>query len=73
MDTLIHASKISNLTQGGVGAVSDNFEERIEQKIFHTEIVIDNKKVAKEIAAYHPIRVITNFKMRMAKTICRKR
>ncbi len=31
MDTLIPASKISNLTQGVfVGAVSDNFEERIE-------------------------------------------
>lgn len=40
MDSLIPASKISNLTQGMfVGAVSDNFDERIEQKIFHAEIV----------------------------------
>ncbi len=63
MDTLIPASKISNLAQGVfVGAVSDNFEERIEQKIFHTEIVVDNERVAKETAAYHPIRLITNFK-----------
>ena len=62
MDTLIPASKISNLTQGVfVGAVSDNFDERIEQKIFHAEIVVDNEKVAKETAAYQPIPVITNF------------
>ena len=63
MDTLIPASKINNLTQGVfVGAVSDNFQERIEQKIFHAKIVIDNEKVASETAAYQPIPVITNFK-----------
>ena len=46
MDSLIPASKISNLTQGMfVGAVADNFDERIEQKIFHAEIVVDNEKV----------------------------
>ena len=40
MDSLIPASKISNLTQGMfVGAVSDNFDERIEQKIFHAEVL----------------------------------
>jgi hypothetical protein len=62
MDTLIPASKISNLTQGTfVGAVSDNFDERIEQKIFHAEIVIDNEKVAKETKTYQEIPVITNF------------
>ena len=45
LDSLIPASKISNLTQGMfVGAVSDNFGERIEQKIFHCEIVVDNNK-----------------------------
>jgi hypothetical protein len=43
LDSLIPASKISNLTQGMfVGSVSDNFDERIEQKIFHAEIVVDN-------------------------------
>ncbi|MFV0268519.1 MAG: TraM recognition domain-containing protein, partial [Draconibacterium sp.] len=63
MDSLIPASKISNLTQGMfVGAVADNFEERIEQKIFHAEIVVDNAKVAAETKAYKPIPVITNFK-----------
>lgn len=35
-----------------VGAVSDNFEERIDQKIFHAEIVVDNDKVAAETKAY---------------------
>ena len=35
MDALIPPSKISGLTQGMfVGSVSDNFNERIEQKIF---------------------------------------
>lgn len=62
MDSLIPASKISNLTQGMfVGAIADNFDERIEQKIFHAEIVVDNAKVAAETKAYKPIPVITNF------------
>lgn len=62
LDSLIPASKISNLTQGMfVGAVSDNFDERIEQKIFHAEIVVDNAKVAVETKAYKKIPVLTNF------------
>ncbi|MGS4344089.1 conjugal transfer protein MobC [Myroides odoratus] len=62
LDTLIPASKISTLTQGMfVGAVSDNFEQRIEQKIFHSEIVVDNEKVAKEMKAYQKIPQITSF------------
>ena len=44
-----------------VGAVADNFDERIEQKIFHCEIVVDNAKVAAETKAYKPIPLITNF------------
>ena len=63
MDSLIPPSKISTLTQGMfVGAVSDNFDERIEQKIFNAEIVVDNRKVAEETAAYKPIPLITDFK-----------
>ena len=63
MDSLIPASKISNLTQGMfVGAVSDNFDERIEQKIFHAEIVIDTAKVSAEMKAYRPIPVIADFR-----------
>ena len=62
MDSLIPASKISNLTQGMfVGAVSDNFDERIDQKIFHAEIVVDSAKVSAEMKAYQPIPVIANF------------
>jgi DNA-binding transcriptional regulator YbjK len=62
LDSLIPASKISNLTQGMfVGAVSDNFEERIEQKIFHAEIMVDNAKVAAETKAYQKIPVIADF------------
>ena len=62
MDSLIPPSKISNLTQGMfVGAVADNFDERIEQKIFHCEIVVDNEQVATETKAYRKIPVITNF------------
>ena len=62
MESLIPASKISTLTQGMfVGAVADNFNERIEQKIFHCEIVVDADKVKREEQAYKPIPVITDF------------
>ena len=62
MDSLIPASKISNLTQGMfVGAVSDNFDERIDQKLFHAEIVVDSAKVSAEMKTYQSIPVIANF------------
>ncbi|SBW05485.1 conserved membrane hypothetical protein [uncultured Dysgonomonas sp.] len=62
MDSLIPPSKISNLTQGMfVGAIADNFDERIEQKIFHCEIVVDNERVSAETKEYKKIPVITNF------------
>lgn len=62
LDSLIPASKISNLTQGMfVGAIADNFDERIEQKIFHCEIVVDNERVAAETKEYKRIPIITNF------------
>ena len=62
MDSLIPASKISNLTQGMfVGAMSDNFDERIDQKIFHAEIVVDSVKVSAEMKVYQPIPVIADF------------
>ena len=62
MDSLIPASKISNLTQGMfVGAVADNFDERIEQKIFHCEIVVDNEKVKQETARYVKLPQIIDF------------
>ena len=62
LDSLIPASKISDLTQGMfVGAVSDNFDERIEQKIFHAEIVVNVAKVSAEAKAYQPIPIIAEF------------
>ena len=63
LNSLIPASKISNLSQGMfVGAVADNFDERIGQKIFHAEIVIDREKLAGETASYVPIPEISSFR-----------
>ncbi|WP_271784525.1 conjugal transfer protein MobC [Aquimarina algiphila] len=62
LDSLIPPSKISNLTQGMfVGSVSDNFDQRIEQKIFHSEIVVDVDKVTEETKQYKPIPEIISF------------
>ena len=62
MDSLIPPSKISGLTQGMfVGSVADTFDERIEQKIFHCEIIVDAEKVKQEEKAYKKIPVITDF------------
>jgi hypothetical protein len=75
LDSLIPASKIATLTQGMfVGAVSDNFDERIEQKIFHAEIVVDASKIANEEKSYKKIPNIRSFcdkdgKDRMARDI----
>ena len=63
MDSLIPPSKISSLTQGMfVGSVADNFGEKIEQKIFHCEIVVDARKIAEEEKTYRKIPVITDFR-----------
>ena len=63
LDSLIPPSKISNLSQGMfVGSVADNFGEKIDQKIFHAQIVVDNEAVARETAAYVPIPEISTFK-----------
>jgi hypothetical protein len=62
LDSLIPASKISTLTQGFfVGAVSDNFDERIEQKIFHAEIVVDTVKLSQETQNNQKIPLIRSF------------
>ena len=63
MDSLIPPSKISGLTQGMfVGAVCDSFDERIEQKIFHCEIVVDNGQVKRETANYKKLPQIIDFR-----------
>lgn len=62
LDSLIPASKISTLTQGFfVGAVSDNFDERIDQKIFHSEIVVDSARFSAEEKNYQKIPHIRSF------------
>ena len=53
-----------------VGAVSDNFDERIDQKIFHAEIVVDVAKVSAETKAYQPIPIIADFTNENAPTVC---
>jgi len=70
LDSLIPASKISNLSQGSfVGAVSDNFGEKIDQKIFHAEIIVDHAKVSAEEKAYKKIPVINSFRDKEGKDI----
>lgn len=62
LDSLIPASKISTLSQGTfVGAVADNFDEKIDQKIFHSQIVVDTENVASETKNYKVIPQIRSF------------
>lgn len=70
LDSLIPASKISNLSQGSfVGSVSDNFGEKIDQKIFHAEIIVDHAKVSAEEKTYKKIPVINSFRDKEGKDI----
>jgi hypothetical protein len=63
LETAIPASTISNLSSGEfVGAVADNPDTKIPQKIFHCEIVNDHEAIAAEEKAYVPIpkpRIVT--------------
>ena len=59
---LVNSALIPPTGQGMFeGAVSENFDERIDQKIFHAEIVVDSARVSVEMKAYQPIPIITNF------------
>ena len=52
---LVNSALIPPTGQGMFeGAVSDNFDKRIDQKIFHVEIVVDNAKVSAEMKAQQP-------------------
>ena len=63
LDFLIPASKISNLSQSTfVGSVADNFGEEIDQKIFHSRIIVDSAKVSAETKAYKKIPIVNEFK-----------
>ncbi|EHG14965.1 conjugal transfer protein TraG [Prevotella histicola] len=44
------------------GVVSDNFDERIDQRIFYAEIVVDIAKVSAEMKVYQSIPTIADFK-----------
>lgn len=54
------------------GEVSDNFGERIEQKIFHAEIVVDSAKVPVKMKQYKKIPVIAEFTDKDGKDIFRE-
>ncbi len=57
LDSVIPESKISNLSQGHfVGAVADNFDETIKQKIFHAQLIVDSSMTS-DLAAVKPIPV----------------
>jgi putative methionine-R-sulfoxide reductase with GAF domain len=59
---LIPASKISSLSQGMfVGAVSDDFSQKIEQKFFHAQILVDSEKVKQQEMSYKKIPTLTSF------------
>lgn len=62
LDSLIPASKISTLSQGiFVGAVTDNFGEEINQKIFNAKIIVNVEEFNAEQKKYKKIPTITSF------------
>ena len=70
---LVNSALIPPTGQGMFeGVVSDNFDERIDQKIFHAEIVVDIAKVSAEMKVYQSISTIADFKTKMAPIISKK-
>ncbi|MDM1680400.1 YWFCY domain-containing protein [Myroides odoratimimus] len=62
LDMLIPASKISSLSQGMfVGAVSDDFSQKIKQKFFHAQILIDSNRIKSQEMNYKKIPTLTSF------------
>lgn len=60
LDYAIPASKIAALSSGEfVGMVSDNPEQKIALKMFHSAIQNDHEAMAKEEAAFKPIPVVS--------------
>jgi len=59
LDYAIPAAKIAGLSSGEfVGMVADNPDQRIQLKLFHSQIQNDHEAIAKEEAAYKPIPLI---------------
>ena len=60
---LVNSALISPTGQGMFeSAVSDNFDERIDQNIFHADIVVDIAKVSAVMKVYQSIPTIADFK-----------
>ena len=60
---LVNSALIPPTGQGMFeGVISDNFDKRIDQKIFHAEIVVDIAKVSAEMKVYQSIPTIADFK-----------
>jgi hypothetical protein len=53
-----------------VGSVAHNIDERIEQRIFYCQIMIDNAKVAREEKVYKAIPTIALFYTKTEMTSC---
>lgn len=45
-----------------VGAVADNFGEKVRQKVFHAQIVVDSERVKREEKTYKPLPEIYSFR-----------
>jgi hypothetical protein len=59
LDYAIPAAKIAGLSSGEfVGMVADNPDQRIQLKLFHSQIQNDHEGIAKEETAYKPIPLI---------------
>lgn len=59
LDYAIPASKIAALSSGEfVGMVADNPDQKIQLKVFHSEIQNDHEAIAKEEAAYRAIPLV---------------
>jgi DNA-binding transcriptional regulator YbjK len=56
LDSAIPASKIAALSSGEfVGMVADNPDQKIDLKVFHSEILNDHEAIRKEEGGYQPI------------------
>lgn len=61
LDSAIPPSKISGLSSGEfVGMVADNPTEKIELKVFHSEIINDHDAIKAEENSYQPIPEVRN-------------
>lgn len=59
LDLAVPPSKISSLSSGQfVGVVGDNPDEKINLKMFHSEIINDTPALNKEMAAFKPIPLV---------------